>query len=114
MVAEAAAANGREAAIERELPVARGGWLAARVSASAKTHGGYVVFAHTGPVYLKGQGAPARRQEAANRFVREIDEAMAFIRKNYRFASEADLAVAMGRFQRGRRYYQKLAAAAAG
>jgi len=111
VIAEQAAANGREAVIEREIQVERSGWIAARVAARAITHGGYIVFAHTGPVYLRVKGVPARRKEAAARLAREIEESIAFIRKNYRFAGEADLAIAIGRFEQGRRYYQKLAVA---
>ncbi len=111
VIAEAAATGGREASLEREVAVERSGWLAARVAARVKTHGGYVVFAHSGPVYLRGNGPLARRQEAAALFVRELEESMSFIRKNYRFASEADLAVAIGRFEQGQSSYRKLAAA---
>jgi hypothetical protein len=109
VVAEAVASGGREASLETELPVLGSGWLAARIAARATTHGGYTVFAHTGPVYLRGKGPPRRRTEAATGFVRELDQSMEFIRKNYRFAREADLAVAIGRFQQGQRYYRKLA-----
>ncbi len=109
VVAERTAANGREASFEGEIPVSRRGWLAARVAASALTPSNRVVFAHTGPVYLDVTGAPPRRQEAAAEFVREIGESIAHIRKNYRFASQADLAVAIGRFEQGRSYYAKLA-----
>ena len=110
VIAEVLAAGGREASLELEIAVECTGWLAARVAAREKTHGGYLVFAHTGPIYLRGKGPPARRQEAAARFVRELDESISFIRKNYRFASEADLAVAVGRFEQGQKYYRKLAA----
>ena len=41
-------------------------------------------------------------------FVDEIDESMRFVRKNYRFASEADKALALGRFEQGRQIYAKL------
>jgi hypothetical protein len=111
VVAEALARGQREARLEVELPVTRGGWLAARVSSSAKTHSGYTVFAHTSPVYVQVAGTPARRASDAGAFVDEIEESLRFIRKSYRFANEADRAIALGRFQQGRDFYARLVAA---
>ena len=100
-----------EAAIEREIPIAHGGWLAARVSSSTKTHAGYKVFAHSSPVYVRVAGTPPRRAESAGVFIDEIENSVRFIRKNYRFASEADRAIALGRFESARQHFAKLAAA---
>ena len=108
VVAEQSAADQREAALERELAVDRGGWIAARVASRAKTHAGYGVFAHTSPVYLRVQGTPSRRAEAAGAFIDEIETAMRDIRKNFRFSSDADRAIALGRFEDGRNVYAKL------
>jgi hypothetical protein len=73
-----------------------------------KTHAGCPVFAHTSPVYYRIPEVPSRRAAAAGEFVDEIEESMRFVRKNYRFASEADKALALGRFEQGRQIYAKL------
>jgi hypothetical protein len=108
VVAEQAAVNRREAILEREIPVEQGGWIAARVESSAKTHAHFGVFAHSSPVYYRVEGTPSRRAEAAGAFVDEIEQSVRFIRKSYKFASEADKAVALGRFEAARRIYGKL------
>ena len=108
VVAEQAAVNRREAILEREIPVEQGGWIAARVESSAKTHALFGVFAHSSPVYYRVEGTPSRRAEAAGAFVDEIEQSVRFIRKSYKFASEADKAVALGRFEAARRIYGKL------
>ena len=108
VVAEQAAVNRREAILEREIPVEQGGWIAARVESSAKTHALFGVFAHSSPVYYRVEGTPSRRAEAAGAFVDEIEQSVRLIRKSYKFASEADKAVALGRFEAARRIYGKL------
>jgi hypothetical protein len=110
VVAEQSAMNRREARLEREIPIERSGWIAARVASGSKTHVGYTVFAHTSPVYLNVKGTPSRRAEAAGKFVDEIEGAISFIRKKYRFASEAEKALALGRFEQGKNFYVKLIA----
>ena len=110
VVAEQTAVNRREAVLEREIPVEQGGWIAARVESSAKTHAAFGVFAHTSPVYYRLPDAPFRRAEAAGAFVDEIEESVRYLRKNYKFASQADKAVALGRFEVARKIYGGLAA----
>jgi hypothetical protein len=109
VVAEQAAIQGRQARLEREIPVERGGWIAARVLSRSKTHAAYPVFAHTSPVYYRVKDTPSRRAQAAGAFIDEIEQSLRFIRKAYRFASEADRAIASGRFEQARRVYAKLA-----
>jgi hypothetical protein len=110
VVAEQTAVERKEARLEREVPVEQGGWLAARVFSREKTHAAYPVFAHTSPVYYRVKGSPARRAEAAGAFIDELEQSVRFIRKSYRFASEADQAIAIGRFEQARQVYAKLAA----
>jgi hypothetical protein len=109
VVAESLAGGQRESRLEQEIGVTRGGWVAARVRSSAKTHAGTKVFAHTSPVYLRVPGTPYRHAESCGAFIDEIEESKRFIRKNYNFASQADLAIALGRFDKGREHYIQLA-----
>jgi hypothetical protein len=110
VVAEQPAINLREAVLEREIPAARGGWIAARVSSQTKTHAGFGIFAHSSPIYFRVSNTSSRRAEAAGAFIDEIEESVRFIRKSYRFASDADRAIALGRFEKARRFYAKLVA----
>ncbi|MGH2396145.1 MAG: CehA/McbA family metallohydrolase [bacterium] len=108
VVADSSARAQRETKLEIEIPVERSGWVAARVASQSKTHAGYTIFAHTSPVYFRIKGTLARRAEAAGAFVDEIEASVRFIRKSYRFASEADRALALGRFEQGREFYARL------
>ena len=112
VVAERTAVAHSEAWLEIEIPVKRSGWVAARITSDSKTHAGYTVFAHTSPVYHTVHGTLARRAEPAARFVEEIERSIGYIRKTYRFASEADLALALGRFRQGKEFYARLTARA--
>jgi hypothetical protein len=110
VVADQPAVEMREVIMEREIPVSRSGWIAARAAGKTKTYAGFTVFAHTSPVYFKVANTPARRAQAPGAFIDEIEESVRFIRKNYRFAGDADRATALGRFEQARRYYAMLAA----
>ncbi|MEZ5356277.1 MAG: CehA/McbA family metallohydrolase [Bryobacteraceae bacterium] len=111
VIAEQSAQGGVVAMLEREVKVSRGGWLALRVVSSAKSHGGARVFAHTSPVYHRVPETGFRRASAAGAFVDEIEDSMRLIGKTYRFSSDADRAVALGRFRAGREAFLKIAAA---
>lgn len=108
VVAEETARQNRTARLETDLPVTRSGWLAARVHSDTKTHAGYTVFAHSSPVYVRVSGTSARRGEAAGALIDEIEASARFIRKFYRFSSDADLAIALGRFEKARQVYVNL------
>jgi hypothetical protein len=111
IVAEQSALKDTEAKLEREIHVESGGWIAARISSSSKTHAGFTVFAHTSPIYVRVDGTPHRRAEAAGAFVDEIETSMRLVRKNYAFANDADRALAIGQFEAGRKVFAKIAAA---
>jgi len=98
----------REAAMDIEIPMERSGWLAARVTGGAKTHAGYPAFAHASPVYVKVEGTAARRAEDAGAFVDELEESSRLIHKRCKFRSDADKAVALGRFEEGRSLFARL------
>ena len=108
VVASQAAVDRQEAKLEREIQAAGSGWIAARVAGTTTTRRGYPVYAHTNPVYVQTGAAPRRRAEAARALIEQIDGATSFIRKNYRFASDADQAIALGRFEQGKQYYAKV------
>ncbi len=110
VIASEAALNQETAAIEREIVPAASGWIAARVSGSTLTRLGYPVYAHTNPVYVQTAVPGRRRAQAARAVLKQIEDAVGYIRKHYRFASAADQAIALGRFEQGRQHYAKLLA----
>lgn len=109
VVAEGFSRDRRTVRLEEEITVMRGGWIAARVSGGGQTHAGSTVFAHTSPIYVRVPAMPRRRAGVAGKFVDEIEESMRFIRKNYRFAKDADRAIALGRFEEARRVFGRVA-----
>ncbi len=50
-----------------------------------------------------------RQAESAGSFVDEIEASKILIRKNFRFAKDADRALALGRFEDARKVFGKLA-----
>ncbi|MCC6591444.1 MAG: carboxypeptidase regulatory-like domain-containing protein [Bryobacterales bacterium] len=108
VVADQPAIAGREVRLERELDVDAGGWIAARVSGGAKTYAGYPAFAHTSPVYLRVDHTPFRRAEAIGAVMDEIERSMRIIRKSFKFTNDAQRALAVGKFEEGRRAFGKL------
>lgn len=108
VVADQASVRGREVRLERELDIEQGGWIAARVAGTVKTYAGYPVFAHTSPVYLRVDGTPSRRAEAVGSFIDEIDRSVRTIRQTYRFDSDAQRALAIGKFTEGRNAFGRL------
>ena len=59
--------------------------------------------------YPDVQRAGVREAESAGSFVDEIEASKIFIRKHYRFAKDADRALALGRFEDARKVFGKLA-----
>jgi hypothetical protein len=80
------------------------------VAGGTKTRFGFAVFAHTNPVYVDHDRPSSLRAGAARGWARQITTSMDFMRKSYRFANEADQAIALGRFEQGLQYYAKLSA----
>jgi hypothetical protein len=110
VVAEQPSVAGAEARLEREIDVEDGGWIAARVTGQAKTYSGYPVFAHTSPVYLRPPGLPYRKAAAIGAFMDEILRSERIIQKSFRFSSDAERALAVGRFETGRKAFGSLLA----
>lgn len=108
VVAEQHARQGRQARLEQEIDVEEGGWIAARVSGGAKTYAGYTAFAHTSPVYVRVPGTGFRKAAAIGGFMDEIARSQRLIRKTFKFSSDQDRALALGRFEDGRRAFGKL------
>ena len=109
VIAEQPSVQGRDATLERVIEIDEGGWIAARVSGGAKTYAGYPAFAHTSPIYLRVPGTPFRKAAAAGSFVDEIARSSRLIRKTFRFESDAQRALALGRFEEARLIYARLA-----
>jgi hypothetical protein len=99
VVFDQASVGGREAWLEGEIELEEGGWMAVLTSGGAKTHAGYMAFAHTSPVYLRVAGRPYRKLEAIGALMHEIERSERAIRKNFRFTNDSERALALGRFE---------------
>ena len=110
VAADQAAVGGRRAALEREIALGEGGWIAARIAGGSQTYAGYASFAHTSPVYVRVPGTGYRRAGAIGAWMDEIERSARLIRKSFRFASDAQRALATGRFEDGRRALGRLLA----
>lgn len=108
IVADQPAVRGREVRLERELEVEEGGWIAARITGTEKTYAGYPVFAHSSPVYLRVDGTPFRRAESIGASIDEADRSIRAVRQSYRFDSDAQRALAVGKFSEGRAAFGRL------
>ncbi len=108
IVADQLAVGGRSVKLEREIRVEEGGWIAARLSGAEKTYAGYPVFAHTSPIYLRVPGTGFRKAQAVGAFMDEIERSKRMIRKTFRFESDRQRALAVGKFEEGRLAYAKL------
>ncbi len=110
VIADQPSVQGRHVKLEREIAVDEGGWIAARVSGAAKTYAGYPVFAHSSPVYLRVEGTGFRKAVAVGAFMDEIERSKRSIHKTFRFESDRQRALAVGKFEEGRRAFAKLLA----
>lgn len=106
--AEALSPDGLSATLEAQVPVDRSTWIAVRVWSQTFTEFSYPVFAHTSPIYVQRGASSWLRQESAAYWVQEIESSIQFIRRNYRFASQADEAVARGLFREAQDHYRSL------
>ncbi|HUQ93945.1 MAG TPA: CehA/McbA family metallohydrolase [Bryobacteraceae bacterium] len=70
------------------------------------------VFAHTSPIYVMRDGAPIRSWDDAQYYVRYLDRAIEWLRKDAKFAKRDDLEASVTAFRAGRAIYEKRAAEA--
>jgi len=80
-----------------------------RVSDYYDTRRPETVFAHSSPVYLIRDGAVIRNWEDAGYFVRYMDNAIAWLNKEARFARPRDKQASIEAFQVGRAIYESRA-----
>jgi len=107
--AEALSPDRLRAELSAEVPVDRSTWIAVRAWSETFTEFNYHVFAHTSPVYVQCGDTNWLRPESAAYWVQEIERSVKFIGQNYRFASEADEAVARGLFREAQDLYRRKA-----
>ncbi len=114
-VVATAVAEGDKLAVElsKELQVDSGAWLAARVRGGFHR---YVVndtylYAHSSPVYCTVAGRRVALKEDGAFSVNWIDQLIAMVEKDGRFASAAQKQEVVALFRKGRAYYEKVVAA---
>jgi hypothetical protein len=106
-------AEGSAAKLVHELNVDASAWVAARVRGGGhrRVMNDAQVFAHTSPVYLVRDGKPVAIAKDAGIVLGWIDRLIDDVKKSPRFATEARRQEVVELFQRGRRHYEKIAAA---
>lgn len=92
------------------VPVARSGWIAARVSGPSKVHllTDSYVYAHTNPVWLVKGGHAANSPEDAEYFVKWMDKALQQI-PGRTFYTDSEKASVEAVYSRAREEFRKLA-----
>jgi hypothetical protein len=106
IVARTDATDGREATLAHELEVTRSCWIAARALGGPHELAlSDIVFAHTGPVYVRVEGAPARSPGDAAYFVAWIDRLIALTAAEGVFADGAQRDAVLAQFREARAYY---------
>ena len=107
-----AGGDGKSVSLAKEIPVAEGSWVAARVRGDF--HRLLVndtdLYAHTSPVYLTVDGKSVSRKEDGQFFVEWVDQLIARVQKRGRYASDAQREEVVTLFKKGRAYYEKVAA----
>ncbi len=103
--------GGRQAAIARELPIARSSWIAARVwgPSNRLVINDPKAFAHSSPVYCYVGKQKIAVPQDARTVVAWIDRVIRDIEASPRFASAEHRNETLELFRKGRAYYQKIA-----
>jgi hypothetical protein len=138
VIAEASPSGERShAEIRLELALTRSCWIAARAHEDLTSYGSQGidfaevhnargtlvssyygmrrpegVFAHSSPVYVIRDGKPIRSWADADYYIRYLDNAIAWLKKDARFAKPGDLEASLEAFRRGRAVYVARAAEA--
>jgi len=111
VVAERSLRGGsREGRFELDFAPPSSGWLAARLSSENRDSFFQPIFAHTSPVYVRAGRAAPERTVAAAFFDRAIERSLDWLKREGRFASEAQRREVATLFREGRAYYQGLLA----
>ena len=105
-------ADGSFVQLTKEIPVAEGSWVAARVRGDFHR---YLVndtdlYAHTSPVYLTVDGKGVSRKEDGQFFVAWVDQLISRVQDKGRFASEEQRQEVVALFKKARAYYEGVAA----
>ena len=105
-------ADGSFVLLTKEIPVAEGSWVAARVRGDFHR---YLVndtdlYAHSSPVYLTVDGKGVSRKEDGQFFVAWVDQLISRVQDKGRFASEEQRQEVAALFKKARAYYEGVAA----
>ena len=87
--------------LDFELQVDVPSWLALRTAGSGTSYYGWPLFSHTSANYVSIEGKLPRSSEARNALIREMEDALADIRKKAVFFSTEERERVLGVYQRG-------------
>jgi hypothetical protein len=103
------AGDGLAAALDREVTLDRGGWLAFRAEGPGTADTATASLnAHTNPVYVEANGVAPRSAEEARRFLEWIDSFEILLRSRNRFPTEKLRQQAQEQIEAARRVYARI------
>ena len=102
------AEGSREGLIEVDLPAGSDGWIAARLSSTARDSFDQPVFAHTSPIYVRTGSASPEQAVAATAFANRIDTDLERIRVRGKFYSDDQRREIEDLFRQGQQVYRDL------
>lgn len=99
-----------EGSFECEVSVEGDGWIAARIGSNSRDSFSQSIWAHTSPVYVDTGGiAPPQRSVSAERFVRDIDQSIAWLDSEGKFHTDKQRSEVFDLFRQAQDLYRKLA-----
>ena len=98
----------KEGHLETEIEAPSDGWVAARVSSSARDSYSQPVYAHTSPVYVKAGVDSSERQSAARWFDEHIERSLDWVRTKGKFYTDAQRREVVDLFRQGQQVYRSM------
>jgi hypothetical protein len=95
-----------EGNLEADVAAETDGWVAARVSSTARDSYFQPVFAHTSPVYVNAGSDGPHKLDAARHFVAEIDDSLELVTKKGKFYTDAQRSEVVDLFRQGQEIYR--------
>jgi hypothetical protein len=108
VAAESYPQGSTEGRLEADVVAESDGWVAARVSSEARDSYLQPIFAHTSPVYVRAGGDGPHKQDAARRFIAEIDASLELVNKKGKFYKDAQRREVVDLFRQGQEVYRAM------
>ena len=98
----------KNGSVKADIEVPADGWVAARLSGSARDSFFQPVFAHTSPVYVRTGAASAEMKDAAAWLDREIESSLTWVRAKGKFYNDGQRKEVVDLFREGQQVYKAM------